>query len=172
MVQKNKLIITISLLLIGCAPNYSIPVPGYYLDQAKKKPTSYTCKLVEDDTYGRKYPFQRGRYFFDEDISIAKKACQNAAKKVQGKFRCRDYLNYDVYDHGFSGTNWGARLYDKCIADDNDHCYSKSYQFADCIAAKCNYKGKEITFQEDYSSETWISQEDWSACWFRSVYQN
>lgn len=138
--------------------------PGYSLKRDDKKNNgSYIC------SYESEYPITttqtKDMYFSVWEFNTkeaAEKACNKAQKQTKGKYRCADYLSgYSIFD----GTEWGSRLYDKCIANNGDNCYSQSYSFADCIAAKCNYKSEKLKYKEtDTFGDIWIKKSEWNEC--------
>lgn len=143
--------------------------PGYSLKRDDKKDNgSYICSYELESP-----PMQEKNMYFSvwefNTKEDAEKACKKAHKQTQGKLRCKDYLNgYSIFD----GTEWGGRMYDKCIANNGNNCYSQSYSFAHCVAAKCNYKSEKLKYKENnnskYDYDIWIKKSEWDECWQRN----
>lgn len=165
-VKPYNYLICTGLLLSACTPG-----PGYLLKRdAKKDNGSHICN------YEAEYPYPRNTdmYFAISEFGTqedAQKACIKAQKLTKNKYRCSDYLGKE-YSLSYDGTAWGGRMYDKCIADNGDNCYSQSYSFAHCIAAKCNYKSKSLPFKENsqknHDYDVWITKSEWDECWYRN----
>lgn len=162
-VKPYSYLICAGVLLSACTPG-----PGYLLKRDTKKDNgSYIC------SYETEYPYTQDKklYFSVAEFGSkenAEKSCKKAQKQTRGKYRCSDYL--DGFYGTFDGTAWGGRKYDRCIANNGDNCYSRSYSFAHCIEAKCNYKSKTIQYKEnsDNKYDVWLKESEWNECWYRN----
>lgn len=161
-VKVYSSILCASIILVACTYG-----PGYSLKRDDKKNNgSYIC------SYESEYPPMQDKsmYFSVWEFKTkadAELACKKAQKQTKSKYRCSDYLSgYTIFD----GTSWGSRMYDKCIANNSDNCYSRSYSFAHCIAAKCNYKGTKLQYKGNSNNEydIWIKKSEWDECWNRN----
>lgn len=151
---KTFIAYALVLILSGCGMG-----PGYEL---KYVDGAYKCTYQENVNY-----LINDKYFeisdYENDKNKAQSACKSVQKKLKNKYRCLDYVEIDSLNkQSYIGIFFANRLYQQCIANDNDDCL-KYYPFADCIAAKCTYKSQKIKYQK-YKQEDWISYDDWSAC--------